>query len=112
MPKIIFLLMNTSTVGCSHQDNCNSDGLRLSILRMMDKSHTLNEIAVKLNKNEHIVLSVIEHLLHDGYIAEIHCGGGCSKMCDGCIVVPSAKMYVITNKGRDFIHKHTQVKEI
>ena len=85
----------------------NKTGVILSGIR---EKKTIDAIGKELDMRETTIRAIVDSLVHNGYLEEMSCGGGCS-MCPASCSLPSSsgiRAYIITRKGMKYVKKPVQ----
>ena len=75
------------------------------ILSRIREGNTIDALGRELDMRETTIRAIVDSLVHNGYLEEMSCGGGC-RMCPAICSLPSSsetRMYAITRKGMEHI---------
>mgnify|MGYP000262268971 CR=1 FL=1 len=77
--------------------------IRLILSKINEKS-TVSALSRTLEMREQTVQSIVEAMVHQGYLEEIRCKSGCSLCSMKCdLSSPKFKIYSVTLKGRKYL---------
>ena len=95
--------------------------LRVEALKLLSSGvFTIDTLASKLSVDKYVAKELIDYLVIRGYVNEVEVGPECRSKCATCQVAKSClfyklnlntkiKIYVITEKGIDYIKRYTKV---
>jgi len=76
-----------------------------AIISKISEGKILDALSRELGIRDTTVRSIIDSMVHQGYLGEIRCGSGCSKclMDCGSLTSSKVKMYAVTDKGMEYV---------
>ena len=95
--------------------------LRVEALKLLSSGvFTIDTLASKLSVDKYVAKELIDYLVIRGYVNEVEIGPECRSKCATCQVAKSCpfyklnlntkiKIYVITEKGVEYIKRYTKV---
>ena len=95
--------------------------LRVKALKLLNSgAFTIDTLVSKLGVDKYVAKELIDYLIIRGYVDEVEVGPECRSKCTTCRIAKSCpfyklnlntkiKIYVITEKGIDYIKRYIKV---